>query len=273
MKPLSALPESDIRKLQGVLFDLDDTLLTHGTLTREAYGALWDLAESGLRLVAVTGRPSGWGEVLVRQWPIAAAVTENGAVWVVREDKRRVRVVDSVTPEERRARRMRLAHLAEDVRQAVAEATLADDVSARLSDLAWDIAEHRKLAEPQVETIVKLVRQAGGRSTRSSVHVHASFDGYDKASGTLAFLRYAWNEDETRARARYAFVGDSANDAACFAAFAVTIGVANVSEHLGLLSVPPRYITDRARGSGFAELARFIIDHRESMPSVAEEHS
>ncbi len=166
---------------------------------------------------------------------------------------------------------MRLASLAEEVRQAVAEATLTDDAGARLSDLAWDIAEHHKVAESRIGTMIKIIRQAGGRSTRSSVHVHASFDGHDKATGTLAFLRYAWNEDETRALGRYAFVGDSANDAACFAAFSVTIGVANVAEHLGLLSVPPRYVTDCARGSGFAELARFIIDHRDPAPPLAQE--
>lgn len=259
MKPLQALPKRDICNLKGILFDLDDTVLTHGTLTREAYGALWDLADAGLRLVAVTGRPSGWGEVLVRQWPIAAAVTENGAVWIAREGKR-VRVIDSVTEDERRSRRVRLGLLAEEIRQAVPEAALADDVGGRLSDLAWDIAEHRKLAEPQVQTILRLIRQAHGRTARSSVHVHATFDGCDKASGTLAFLRYAWAEDETRARAQYAFVGDSANDAACFAAFAVTIGVANVLDHLDHLSVPPRYITNHARGSGFLEASRSIVE-------------
>ena len=64
----------------AALFDLDDTLLTHGRLTRQAYDALWDLHDAGLKLVAVTGRPSGWGEVLARQWPIEGCVTENGAM-------------------------------------------------------------------------------------------------------------------------------------------------------------------------------------------------
>lgn len=49
------------RAIRGVLFDLDDTLLSHGVLTEEAYSALWLLRRHGLRLVAVTGRPSGWG--------------------------------------------------------------------------------------------------------------------------------------------------------------------------------------------------------------------
>jgi len=90
------------------LFDLDDTLLSHGRLTREAYEALCDLSDAKLRLIAVTGRPSGWGEVLARQWPIDAAVTENGAVHVVREG-RGVARIEACDEAERRARRVRLS--------------------------------------------------------------------------------------------------------------------------------------------------------------------
>ena len=70
MRPLSALGAEEARGLRGLLFDLDDTLLSHGLLTRAAYDALWDLHDAGLRLVAVTGRPCAWGEVLARQWPV-----------------------------------------------------------------------------------------------------------------------------------------------------------------------------------------------------------
>jgi len=49
------MPPGDARGLVGVLFDLDDTVLSHGVLTREAYDAIWSMHEAGLRLVAVTG--------------------------------------------------------------------------------------------------------------------------------------------------------------------------------------------------------------------------
>ena len=87
MRPLVTLPAAAARGLVGLLFDLDDTVLTDGVLTREAYEAIWTMHEAGLRLVAVTGRPSGWGEVIARQWPIDGAVTENGAVHIVRDGK------------------------------------------------------------------------------------------------------------------------------------------------------------------------------------------
>ncbi|MFI5302573.1 MAG: hypothetical protein ACHREM_31165, partial [Polyangiales bacterium] len=61
--------------------------------------------------------------------------------------------------------------------------------------------------------------------------------------------------DAGSARAWAAFVGDSGNDAACFAAFKHTFGVANVARWVPRLSVPPRFVTSAEKGAGFAELA------------------
>src|ERR1700689_3226812 len=87
MQSLTSFSPLQAREIDGLLFDLDDTLLTHGLLTRAAFDALWDLHDAKIKLVAVTGRPSGWGEVIARQWPIDGAVTENGAVHVVRDGR------------------------------------------------------------------------------------------------------------------------------------------------------------------------------------------
>jgi len=112
MKPLAALTHDDVAPLRGLLFDLDDTLLSHGVLTREAYDAIWSLHEAGLRLVAVTGRPASWGELVARQWPIDAAITENGAIALVREGRSLSRI-DGCDATERRSRRARLASIVE----------------------------------------------------------------------------------------------------------------------------------------------------------------
>jgi HAD superfamily hydrolase (TIGR01484 family) len=261
VKPLSALPTEEARRLRGLLFDLDDTLLTHGALTRMAYGALWDLHDAGLKLVAVTGRPSGWGEVIARQWPIEGCVTENGAVHLVREG-RGVARRDACDELERRSRRIRLARLIERVRDGVPEARLTDDVDARRSDVTWDVGERVKLPEDRVKEMVRAIEDAGARWTRSSVHLHATYDADDKASGTLRFLRQQLGEEAGAALARFAFVGDSGNDAACFAAFRTTFGVANVRAAVHHLSVPPRYIADRPMGAGFAEVAAEILRRR-----------
>jgi len=210
VKPLFALPAEEARRLHGLLFDLDDTLLSHGLLTRVAYGALWDLHDAGMKLVAVTGRPSGWGEVMVRQWPIAGCVTENGAIHLVREGRGVTR---------------------------------------------WDACD-------ELERRSRAIEEAGARWTRSSVHLHATYDKDDKASGTLRFLAQQLGEEAGAAVTRFAFVGDSGNDAACFAAFRTTFGVANVRAALRHLTVPPRYVADRSMGEGFAEVAAEILRKR-----------
>lgn len=261
MKPLAELPREEARGLVGLLFDLDDTLLSHGVLTREAYGALWDLHDAGVRLVAVTGRPSGWGEVVARQWPIDGAVTENGAVHVVREGKG-VAVLEDGDAETRRAHRARLDALVAAVAREMPGVTLADDNHARRADVAWDIGERVKLPREEVDRLAAIVVAHGGRTTRSSVHLHATFDRDDKASGVVRFLAARYGEDAGRALVRHAFIGDSANDGACFAAFRTTFGVANVRGHVSALSVPPRYVASGERGEGFAEVARALLAAR-----------
>ncbi|MBX3259654.1 MAG: HAD-IIB family hydrolase [Labilithrix sp.] len=258
MRPLADLGREEARRLTGLLFDLDDTVLTHGVLEREAYDALWDLRGAGMKLVAVTGRPSGWAEVLVRQWPIDGAVTENGAVFVVREGHG-VRIVLDGSPAEVAARRARLDALVSEVREAMPAIELADDVRGRRSDVAWDIGERARVPAADVAALGRLVVGAGARTTRSSVHLHASFERDDKASGAIRFLRERFGEDPGRALARWAFAGDSSNDAACFAAFRTTFGVANVREFVAKLSVPPRFVARAERGAGFAEIARTLI--------------
>jgi len=187
MRAIAELDPERARSLGGLLFDLDDTLLSHGALTRTAYGALWDLRDAGLRLVAVTGRPSGWGEVIARQWPVDGVVTENGAVHIVR-DGAGVARRETCDDAERRRRRIRLAQLVEDVRAIVPEARLTDDVDARRSDVTWDIGERTRLPLERVDAIARAIVDAGARTTRSSVHLHATFDADDKASGAVAFL-------------------------------------------------------------------------------------
>jgi HAD superfamily hydrolase (TIGR01484 family) len=259
--PLARMPREEAQRLRGLLFDLDDTLLSHGVLTRAAYGALWDLHDAGVGLVAVTGRPSGWGEVIARQWPIDGCVTENGAVSVVREG-RVVERREECDEAERRARRVRLARVVDEVRDAVPEARLTDDVDARRADVTWDIGERVQMREDRVQAIAAVIARAGARSFRSSVHLHATFDTDDKASGAMRFLRDRFGEDAGAARSRWAFVGDSANDAACFAAFRETFGVANVARYASAMSVPPQWVASKEMGKGFAEIARALLAAR-----------
>jgi HAD superfamily hydrolase (TIGR01484 family) len=261
VRPLARFTKEDGRHLRGLFFDLDDTLLTHGVLTRAAFGALWDLHDAGVKLVAVTGRPSGWAEVLVRQWPIDGAVTENGPVFVVR-DGHGVRVILDGSPADVAERRARLDGLIREVAEAMPDVRLSDDVHARRSDVTWDIGEKAQVAEADVNALGRLVVAKGARTTRSTVHLHASFERDDKASGAVRFAQQQLGEDPSGVLYGWAFVGDSANDAACFAAFHATFGVANVRRFISKMSVPPRWVASAQRGEGFAEITRALLQVR-----------
>jgi hydroxymethylpyrimidine pyrophosphatase-like HAD family hydrolase len=271
MKPLSLLDAAAARHLRGVLFDLDDTLLSHGVLSRAAYEALWSLRDAGLALVAVTGRPSGWGEILVRQWPIDGCVAENGAIHCLRRGRGVVRI-DACSEAERRARRDRLAVLVNRVREVVPEARLTDDAAARVSDVTWDVGELVTLPDDRVRLVAQEIASAGARSTQSSVHLHATYDFDDKATGAVRFCARELAEEPGASLNRFAFVGDSGNDAACFAAFRTTFGVANVRASVRTLSVTPRYVATREMGDGFAEIAAAIVSRRRALsPAPATE--
>ncbi|MGK4008131.1 HAD hydrolase family protein [Sorangium sp. So ce1036] len=282
MQPLSRLTPDAARALAGVIFDLDDTVLDHGALTEAAYGALFRLRETGLALIACTGRPAGWGEVIQRQWPIDATLAENGAIALVREEAGpiagprpgpassagagRVVRLDALDRDARRASRAELVALADDMVRRFPAAALADDNDQRVTDVTIDIGEHRQVPPEDVAQIRAELRERGVRTLLSSVHLHLTRDPSDKATGVVRLLSTRFGEDPTRARHRYAFVGDSGNDGVAFAAFAWTFGVANVRAHLGKLSVPPRFVASHPMGRGFAEIARQIVELRKNAP-------
>jgi HAD superfamily hydrolase (TIGR01484 family) len=258
MRPLATMTREEGARLEGLLFDLDDTFLTHGMLTRGAYDALWDMHDAGIKLVVVTGRPSLWGQFVARQWPIDAATTENGAIAILREGKQ-VERVDPYAGPEREARRSKLAALVKAVAARMPDLKLADDASGRISDVAWDIGENVRVPPDVIAHAQSILAEHGARSSCSSVHLHATFDGDDKATGTVRLLASRFGLDVGMARSRWAFAGDSGNDRACFAAFETTFGVANVRAHIGQLSVPPRFVASSAMGEGFVEIARAIL--------------
>jgi HAD superfamily hydrolase (TIGR01484 family) len=261
LRPLAQLAHADAGATLGIFFDLDDTVLTHGALTREAYDVMWRARDAGLALVAITGRPCAWGEVIARQWPVAGVVVENGALAIVREGPG-VRVVDPCDARVRAARAQMLTEVAQAVSLAAPELAFADDSWCRRTDVTWDIGEKDHPAEEIVARAIAAIEGVGAKMFRSSVHLHATFERTDKAQGAVRFARDILHVDESRALARFAFAGDSANDAACFAAFHLTFGVANVQRHLARLPVPPRWVANSEMGAGFAEIVNRIVQVR-----------
>ncbi|HKO46922.1 MAG TPA: HAD-IIB family hydrolase [Polyangiaceae bacterium] len=256
MLSISALPNLLPNHLRGLLFDLDDTLLDHSRLSEAAYSALFRLREAGFECYAVTGRPAGWAAVIVNQWPIQGAVAENGAIAFFK-DEGGLCTLDPVPVQERHRRQKALAALCLDIQNEFPELVPSDDVTLRRTDFTFDIGEHQLVPKDRVAALRTFAESRGAITLASSVHVHISFDRADKASGVVRLIHTLAELDPSAILSRYAFIGDSENDASCFAAFRHSIGVRNLS---GRPTVGPRFITTGERGKGFVEAAQALIE-------------
>lgn len=254
MKTLSSLSAAEAQSLSGLFFDLDDTVLDEGKLSEQAYGALFSLKNAGLRLVALTGRPAAWAEQIARMWPVEAAIAENGAIAFQRQGRKVCRL-DTLPISVRARSCLRLKELVSEARMSFPELVPADDVGGRVSDYTFDIGEHEHASESVIQNARALAHARGARTTRSSVHLHFTFDRMDKATGALSYLKDK-GEDTTSARRRFAFIGDSENDAPAFSAFRTSCGVRNLS---GSFSLPPQYQTQGRASAGFCEFSHHLI--------------
>jgi len=256
--------------IRGVFCDIDDTLTTDGRLTAEAYSALERLRAAGKLVVPITGRPAGWCDHVARMWPVDAVVGENGAFYFS-YDRAARRLVKRFRDDEatRAANRARLAAVRERVLAEVPGSGVASDQLYRETDLAIDYCEDvPPLPRQAVERIVAIMEAAGMTAKVSSIHVNGWFGHYDKLGMTRTLMqeRFGVDLDQEDARAHYAFVGDSPNDAPMFAFFPHSVGVANVRDFDGRMSAPPRFVTTARCGAGFAELADMIIREGASNP-------
>jgi HAD superfamily hydrolase (TIGR01484 family) len=264
LRPLSTLPEAARRSFRGVLTDIDDTLSTHGRVTAEAYAAMERLRAAGLLVIPVTGRPAGWCDHIARMWPVDAVVGENGALYMIHDAHRgalRKRyVADAV---DRAAAQQRIARIGETILRAVPGCALASDQAYRETDLAIDYCEDVPPLPPEaVERIAELMRAQGMSAKISSIHVNGWFGAYDKLTTTRTLLLEEFGIDLEAECERFAFVGDSPNDAPMFAYFPYSVGVANVRRFGERLVTPPKYVTLRDAGAGFAELAQLLLASR-----------
>jgi HAD superfamily hydrolase (TIGR01484 family) len=262
--PLSALPGPICSGIRGVLTDIDDTLSTHGKITALAYAAMERLHDAGLMVIAVTGRPAGWCDHIARMWPVDAVVGENGALYMRYDARARKLTTCFATPQqERRSQREQLATIATKILREVPGCAVASDQLYRESDLAIDFCEDvARLPAESVAHIVALMHAAGLTAKVSSIHVNGWFGSYDKLTMTRKMLAEEFGIDLGATRERFVFVGDSPNDASMFQYFPYSVGVANVREFGDCVGNPPKYVTARESGAGFAELADFLLHCR-----------
>ena len=264
--------------LRGVFTDIDDTLTTDGAITADALQALGALKAAGLHVIPITGRPVGWSEPFAQVWPVDAIVAENGAVALLppgqdagknglqplpekRGQLSKLYLQDAAT---RAANYARMQQVLAHIEATVPGAQRAADSAGRECDIAIDHSEFTQLPQERIDQCVALMRAAGMNATVSSIHINGWYGTHDKLEGARWIVRQRLGRDLDAELNDWVYIGDSTNDQRMFQHFPHSVGVANVARFVPQLTHLPRYVTQRERGAGFAEMARLLLNVKHS---------
>jgi HAD superfamily hydrolase (TIGR01484 family) len=259
--PVARMGALALSQLLGVMTDIDDTLTRDGAIEPAALAALHALADAGVPVVAITGRPLGWSLPFAQAWPVHAIVAENGAVAVLREaGVLKTEFAQDAATREANARRLR--QVAQRIVQAVPGAKLAQDSAGRVTDIAIDHSEFAHLPPHAVAAVVALMQGEGMNATVSSIHINGWFGSHTKYSAAQWMLQRLFGRELLPEIHRWAYVGDSTNDQLMFQHFPCSVGVANLMRFAAELQVWPAFITQAERGEGFAEFAQALLAAR-----------
>jgi len=256
MKPIEELNKSQIKKIEYVLCDIDDTITTDGKLTAEAYSAIWNLYKKGYSVIPVTGRPAGWCDLIIRQWPVKAVVGENGA-FVYYYDGSRIKTFThpSVAGPDTR---LKLKGVETACLEGVPGCRVSRDQFARIYDLAIDFNEDPPyLGLEAAESIRNICVSLGAQAKISSIHVNAWFGNYNKVEMTRLFFEKVLKETDIRQKC--IFFGDSPNDEPMFEYFPICCAVANILPFAEKMLHLPPYVTTQKGAEGFAEAINYIL--------------
>jgi HAD superfamily hydrolase (TIGR01484 family) len=257
--PIESLTQNAALGVRFVMCDIDDTITSSGKLTADAYRSLWRLHDAGIAVIPVTGRSAGWCDMIVRQWPVAGIIGENGAFAYYRGEKNKIL---SLTHPEASANPRRLERLKARIFSEISQCRAARDQFARIFDLAIDYCED----EPHLDLdtaarIVDICHKFGARARISSIHVNAWFGEYDKLSmaKTLLFDTFLISD----ALKSVFYFGDSPNDEPMFGFFPLSCAVKNIEPFLSMLKHTPAFITDECGGEGFCGAVELLLGLRE----------
>lgn len=256
MKPIREFSADRAAKIKYVLCDIDDTITTNGKLTAGSYSAMWKLHDAGIHVIPVTGRPAGWCDLIVREWPVRAVIGENGAfVYYMQDDRLHVFTHPSVSGPEVHAR---LKEVEAACLRGVPGCRVAKDQFSRRYDLAIDFNEDPPfLGLEAAEQIRAICHSMGAQAKISSIHVNAWFGDYDKLKMTQLFFREILKEEDLRNTC--IFFGDSPNDEPMFSFFPNSCAVANILPFQEQLRHLPAFVTERNGGEGFAEAIEYLL--------------
>lgn len=258
MKPFTEITPEEAQQIRYVLCDIDDTITSDGKLSAAAYSALWDLHDNGYQVIPVTGRPAGWCDMIIREWPVRAVVGENGAfVYYFEDGHLQSFTHPSVATGDIQGR---LQSVKEACLAGVPGCRVSKDQFARIYDLAIDFNEDPPyLGFEAAERIKEICEEKGAVAKVSSIHVNAWFGDYNKVGMTQLFFEQVLGETVDSMKERVIFFGDSPNDEPMFAFFPHATAVANITPFVDKLKHLPAYVTEKRSGEGFAQAIQHLL--------------
>ncbi|WP_191601549.1 HAD-IIB family hydrolase [Marinomonas algicola] len=247
-------------KVKFILTDIDDTLTWESSLPTETFQALGRLHQAGYKIIPVTGGCAGWSDLIARLWPVAGVITEGGACFLSKDTHGRLVYKYWDDPEKMQANKERLLQTVDNILPDFPKLKLAQDQAYRLTDVAVDYAQDvipkEEMARDQMLARLKAL---GVQAKASSIHINIWQGEYDKYAMAHRVLTDVFGLTEDELKTHVMYVGDAPNDESMFAKFPLSIGVANISQHLDKMDHRPAMITSLSGGYGFAELADYLL--------------
>ena len=244
--------------LRFVLTDIDDTLTRDGKLGPEAYSALWKLHDAGLKVIPVTGRPAGWCDMIIRQWPVDAVIGENGAFVYYFDDSQLKSFVHPSVADGESIKK--LDNIFQAVKAEIPLVRKSKDQFARIYDLAIDFNEDPpRLGYDAAVRIKEICEGFGAEAKISSIHVNTWFGNYSKRDMAVLFMKMRYGLSIADFKAQAVFCGDSPNDEPMFGFLPNSFAVANILDFKEILKNEPAFVADLRGGVGFVEIAGRLI--------------
>ena len=258
MKHFKEFPKDRARKLEYILHDIDDTITENGRLLPNAFQALWDLHREGFKVIPVTGRPAGWCDLIIRQWPVDAVIGENGAFCFYLQNGLLQKLIHPNVCENAKER---LKQIQDACLREVPGCRVSKDQFSRMYDLAIDFNEEEpRLGFEAAYRIQSLCESFGAEAKVSSIHVNVWFGKYDKLSMTKIMFEQIYREKYIKEKSL--FFGDSPNDEPMFKFFTNNCAVANIEPFLDKLEHKPAYVAEKESGHGFSESVTQLLSLR-----------
>ncbi|GEA49833.1 haloacid dehalogenase [Vibrio inusitatus NBRC 102082] len=268
LNSLHSIKLQQLANIEWLLTDVDDTLTWEGQLPDVTLKALYDLQDVGIKVVAVTGACAGWCDQIAKVWPVHGAIGENGAFWMSQNESG-FETTSKVPLPQMHALQGELKVALANILEEYDGIEFATDQPFRFCDVAINLSQDR---EPVSEHLAKeLLTRAKAlvidghnvNASLSSIHLNVWIGEHSKRITSEAYVK-AHSSCRNIDLDKLIYIGDSQNDEAMFAWLPTTFGVRNIQKVLPQLTHKPSVLLDKDGGFGFAQLARTIIEAKQS---------